>query len=113
MPPRGYDWRMRQLVRLLVLGFCLSSNAVGQSTPARVWLGAPQHAAVVSSTPALPAPSLIVLITIDQFRWDYLDRFGPQLRGGLAPLSRTQASFPNAHHGHAITPPAPGHPRLS
>ena len=55
------------------------------------------------------SPSLIVLITIDQFRADYLDRFGSQLHGGLAKLSRGGAWFTNAHHDHAITETAPGH----
>jgi predicted AlkP superfamily pyrophosphatase or phosphodiesterase len=55
---------------------------------------------------------LIVLITIDQFRGDYLDRFAPQLRGGLARLARSGAWFTNAHHDHAITETAPGHATL-
>ena len=58
------------------------------------------------------APSLIVLITVDQFRGDYLDRFGPQLHGGLARLARGGAWFTNAHHDHAITETAPGHATL-
>ena len=57
-------------------------------------------------------PSLVVLITIDQFRADYLDRFGPQMRGGIARLMRGGATFTNAHHDHAITETAPGHATL-
>lgn len=57
-------------------------------------------------------PSLVVLITIDQFRADYLERFGPQMRGGIARLMRGGASFTNAHHDHAITETAPGHATL-
>ena len=57
-------------------------------------------------------PSLVVLITVDQFRDDYIDRFGGQLRGGLARLSRGGAWFTNAHHDHAITETAPGHATL-
>ena len=57
-------------------------------------------------------PSLIVLITVDQFRADYLDRFGSQLNGGLARLSRGGAWFTDAHHDHAITETAPGHATL-
>ena len=57
------------------------------------------------------APSLIVLISVDQFRGDYIDRFGPQLQGGLARLSRG-AWFTNAHHDHALTETAPGHATL-
>jgi predicted AlkP superfamily pyrophosphatase or phosphodiesterase len=65
---------------------------------------------------AAPAPSapptLVVLITIDQFRADYLTRFGHQLTGGLARLARGGAWFTDAHHDHAITETAPGHATL-
>ena len=57
-------------------------------------------------------PSLVVLITIDQMRDDYIDRFGPQLHGGLARIARGGAWFTNAHHDHAITETAPGHATL-
>ena len=59
-----------------------------------------------------PRPSLVVLITIDQLRNDYLERFAPQLSGGLGRLSRDGAWFTNAHHDHAITETAPGHATL-
>ena len=57
-------------------------------------------------------PSLVVLVTIDQLRADYLDRFGPQFKGGLARLVRGGAVFTNAHHDHALTETAPGHATL-
>ncbi|MDB4883645.1 MAG: hypothetical protein JWL95_2411 [Gemmatimonadetes bacterium] len=57
-------------------------------------------------------PTLVVLVTIDQFRADYLERFGPQMHGGIARLMRGGASFTNAHHDHAITETAPGHATL-
>ena len=56
-------------------------------------------------------PRLVVLIAIDQFRADYLERFGA-LPGGLGRLSRGGAWFTNAHHDHAITETAPGHATL-
>lgn len=56
-------------------------------------------------------PSLIVLVTVDQLRGDYIQRFQSQLTGGLARLSRG-AWFTNAHHDHAITETAPGHATL-
>ncbi len=59
-----------------------------------------------------PRPSLVVLITIDQFRADYLDRYGAQLTGGIARLARGGARFTDAHHDHAITETAPGHATL-
>jgi arylsulfatase A-like enzyme len=71
--------------------------------------------AVPPEAPAQSAsgkPSLVVLVTIDQFRADYIDRFGPQFKGGIARLLRNGAVFTNAHHDHAITETAPGHATL-
>jgi hypothetical protein len=56
-----------------------------------------------------PVPALVVHITIDQFRADYLDRWRSQLTGGLARLLRTGADFTNAFQDHALTETAPGH----
>ena len=61
---------------------------------------------------AADKPTLIVLITIDQMRGDYIQRFAPQLKGGLARLSQGGAWYTNAHHDHAITETAPGHATL-
>jgi predicted AlkP superfamily pyrophosphatase or phosphodiesterase len=105
-------WRMRQPVRILLFLACFSVHAGCQSVPARSVSDLEKVHGIGSTAPALPPPSLIVLITIDQFRGDYLDRFGPQLRGGLARLSQTGAWFVNAHHDHAITETAPGHATL-
>ena len=92
---------MRQPLKTLLLLLCI--------------LGGPragaQSAAGTNGRPVSP-PSLVVLITIDQLRDDYLDRFAAQLHGGLARLSRGGAWFTNAHHDHAITETAPGHATL-
>src|SRR3954470_4556123 len=85
---------MRLPVRMFLLVLVLAAKA-GCQTP------------VTSPAP----PSLIVLVTIDQFRGDYIDRFAPQLQGGLARLARG-AWFTNAHHDHALTETAPGHATL-
>jgi predicted AlkP superfamily pyrophosphatase or phosphodiesterase len=103
---------MRQPFRTLLLLVSLSVHTGCQSAGPGVASNRPEPKTLVSAAPALPPPSLIVLITIDQFRGDYLDRFGPQLRGGLARLSRGGAWFVNAHHDHAITETAPGHATL-
>ena len=58
---------------------------------------------------ASPKPDLIVFITVDQMRPDYLTRFLPQLTGGLGRLYRGGAVFTNAFQDHAITETAPGH----
>ena len=54
-------------------------------------------------------PTLIVLLTIDQLRPDYLTLFGPQFTGGLARLTKDGAVFLNGWQDHAITETAPGH----
>lgn len=54
-------------------------------------------------------PRLVVFFTIDQLRPDYFDRFGSQLTGGLARLSRGGAFFANGLQDHANTETAPGH----
>jgi predicted AlkP superfamily pyrophosphatase or phosphodiesterase len=61
---------------------------------------------------AQPKPTLVVLVSIDQFRADYLDRFGAQMTGGLARLVRGGARFTDAHQDHGITETAPGHATL-
>lgn len=69
--------------------------------------------APLSAQPTRPTrPTLVVLLTVDQFREDYLARFGHQFTGGLARLLAGGARFTNAHHDHAITETAPGHASL-
>jgi predicted AlkP superfamily pyrophosphatase or phosphodiesterase len=74
---------------------------------------APPLAAPLRAQPAAAdsaaAPTLVVMITVDQLRSDYHDRFRARLTGGLARLYRGGAVFTNAHHDHAITETAPGH----
>jgi arylsulfatase A-like enzyme len=55
------------------------------------------------------APTLVIHITADQFRADYLQRFGSQLTGGLARLLKQGAVFTDAYQDHALTETAPGH----
>jgi len=93
---------MRPALRALLLLLCAwgcSPRARAQSVPP-------------PDSRATAPPSLIVLITVDQLREDYLDRFGPQLNRGLGRLARGGARFSNAHHDHAITETAPGHATL-
>src|SRR6476620_9323852 len=82
----------RALFSLAALAFC-GQTAVAQTAPPG-------------------RPTLVVMITIDGFRGDYLTRFGPQLSGGLGRLTRGGSWFTNAHQDHAITETAPGHASL-
>lgn len=54
-------------------------------------------------------PRLVVVITVDQLIPEYLERFGPQMNGGLARIARQGAYFPNGMQDHAVTETAPGH----
>ena len=62
----------------------------------------------IGSLPA-PRPRLVVVITVDQLRPDYLDRYRSQLTGGLALLLKQGAVFTEAYQDHAVTETAPGH----
>ena len=68
-----------------------------------------QRAPRADVTDSSTRPTLVVFITVDQLRLDYLTRFGPQLTGGLGRLARGGAVFARAYQDHAITETAPGH----
>jgi arylsulfatase A-like enzyme len=59
----------------------------------------------------LPAgsPRLVVVITVDQLRGDYLDRYAGNLTGGFARFRGEGAYFPGGRQDHALTTTAPGH----
>src|SRR6266571_2422827 len=59
--------------------------------------------------PAPPRPKLVVVITIDQLRPDYLVRWKSQLSGGFATLLADGAVFDSAYQDHGVTETAPGH----
>ncbi len=58
---------------------------------------------------APPRPKLILALTVDQFRYDYLVRFRDQYTGGLARLLNHGAVFTNAYYNHFPTVTAIGH----
>src|SRR5687767_12647504 len=55
-------------------------------------------------------PRLVLLIAVDQFRYDYLERFGDLFGpNGLRRLLRDGASWSQANYDHTPTYTAPGH----
>ena len=66
------------------------------------------HAQPSARAASAEPPRLVVLITVDQLRADYADRFQRQLTGGLGRLYREGAAFTGAQD-HANTETAPGH----
>jgi predicted AlkP superfamily pyrophosphatase or phosphodiesterase len=55
------------------------------------------------------SPRLVVMIAVDQFRYDYLTRFAPLFEGGFKWLLKNGAVFSNANYRHASTETGPGH----
>jgi predicted AlkP superfamily pyrophosphatase or phosphodiesterase len=64
---------------------------------------------VTTPPPLPPRPKLVVVITVDQLRPDYLTRWKGQLTGGLAQLMTEGAFFTEGYQDHAVTETAPGH----
>jgi predicted AlkP superfamily pyrophosphatase or phosphodiesterase len=85
---------IRRSLRAAAVLICLLTTAPFRSAPGQ-------------SPP--PRIRLVVFLTVDQFRPDYLDRWARQLTGGLGRLSQRGVFFPNAFQDHAVTETAPGH----
>lgn len=56
---------------------------------------------------------LVVVISIDQMKSEYLTRFNPQLEAGFKYLLDSALVYSDAHHNHAITTTAAGHATLA
>ena len=83
---------MRKCLLILLAVCCVSAAGSGQSAP----------------SPSSP-PKLILVIAIDQMRFDFLERFSPLYRSGLKTLIERGAVFTNAKYRHAATETGPGH----
>lgn len=97
--------RLSYRLRLLsvVLGLAAPSVACAQR-------GAPGAATSAGAPSTVRAkPRLVLFITVDQLRPDYLVRWHDQLTGGLRMLVDGGAFAPAGVHDHAITETAPGH----
>lgn len=78
--------------------------------PLVVLMGAvPALSAQMRDRAAAPAPALVVFITVDQLRPEYLERWHGQLKGGLRRLVDQGAFYRNGFQDHANTETAPGH----
>lgn len=83
------------------------------STSRRFFLGAlcALSSPVWAQAPQTPnqQPKLVLTIVVDQFRYDYLTRFGSEFKGGLKELLEHGAVFTNANYEAAPTVTAIGH----
>ena len=87
---------------------------MNRHSPALLLLGcavlAPPAPLLAAAAPeAGPAPRLVLFITVDQMRADYLERFRPLYTAGLKRLVEEGAVFTNANYRHACTETGPGH----
>ncbi len=66
---------------------------------------------LISALPVLsaPRPSLVVVISVDQFSEDLMARWGKDLPGGLGRLAGEGTWFRGAYHDHGYTETGPGH----
>jgi hypothetical protein len=62
-----------------------------------------------TARPRTDSPRLVLVVVVDQMRFDYLTRFRPLFTGGLRRLLEQGAVFTNAHVAYADSETAPGH----
>ena len=75
--------------------------------------GQPARPLPQAPSAAIKRPRLVLLIVVDQFRYDYLTRFGDLFSSrGLGRLMREGASWTEANYDHVPTYTAPGHATL-
>jgi predicted AlkP superfamily pyrophosphatase or phosphodiesterase len=88
----------RLLLTLLLVAHAAQTRAPRASAQTRLDSAAPRR------------PRLVLLIAVDQFRYDYLERFGDLFaEGGIRRLLREGASWTDADYDHVPTETAPGH----
>lgn len=85
----------------------LTFQALAQTALLTAALSLPIRTASTQS--ATPRPTLVVMLTVDQLRPDYLTMWEPQFTGGFARLMRGGAVYLNGYQDHANTETAPGH----
>lgn len=88
--------------RTAALAFCLLAAVT-----------ALQSQAPASPAPANTKPRLVVLIVVDQFRADYVDRYGAKWTGGLRRILDTGAYFRQAAYPFSATETCPGHTTIA
>jgi len=102
----GIPTKVVSLVLILALMFgVLHSGALAQTA----------RKVPAQTNPQRPrAPRLIVVLVIDQFRADFLDRFREKFAaGGFSRLLREGAVFRSCYYPYAITETGPGHATLA
>jgi predicted AlkP superfamily pyrophosphatase or phosphodiesterase len=107
---------MLRRTRVLILAALALSGLAATRTP-RPATADPAATRPAGAPPAgatAGTPRLVVLVVIDQFRADYLDRLGPRFGpDGFRRLERTGTRFTECAHDYALTETGPGHATLA
>ena len=75
-----------------------------------LWLYFASSVAYTQAPPSVSErPKLVLVVSIDQMRFDFLERFEPLFKGGLRQLLDRGGVFTNANYRHASTETGPGH----
>ncbi|HST10409.1 MAG TPA: alkaline phosphatase family protein [Terriglobales bacterium] len=92
---------MRGSLRILLVSFLASLSVVGVAAPA-------------NASSYNGHPKLVVIVVIDQFRGDYLERYRDQfVEGGFRLFLDRGAYFTDCNYDYANTRTAPGHATLA
>jgi len=90
----------------------LSGIRVRRLALAAAALAALRAAEPFGAAPAAPRPKLVLFVSVDQMRGDYLERFASSFEGGFRTLLARGAVFSRAFYRHASTETGPGHALL-
>jgi predicted AlkP superfamily pyrophosphatase or phosphodiesterase len=97
-------------LRLLIASLFICALPYGQSSTPITAAQRPLQRPGIREQNAGARPRLVLLIVVDQFRYDYLARFGDLFgENGFRRLLRQGASWTEANYDHMPTYTAPGH----
>lgn len=105
----GARWRAALVPALLAVSVPACAQQAAPSGGASVGVLPSSVPAPLPAVPAEERPTLLLFLTVDQLRTDYLEVWDHQLTGGLRLLLDEGAFFREGVHDHAITETAPGH----
>lgn len=102
--PKVKRFRSRGVLSPLLVLFLALAGALPVS------FAQPQARRAIAKASQNPRPRLVLLIVVDQFRYDYLSRFGDLFGSrGIGRLMREGALWTEANFDHVPTFTAPGH----
>src|SRR5882762_10139141 len=98
------------ILGLLIASLLTCALPYGRATAGISWAQRPLRRPTNREEDARKRPRLVLLIVVDQFRYDYLTRYGDLFgEKGIGRLLRQGASWTEANFDHMPTFTAPGH----